>query len=93
MIHSLSGGVIKENGYYTFVKAEIDGAPYWFIAPDGTEAGDKIIAPVGKREILREGIVLKAEHNVSQQCAPFPMNRMKKVERVLPRGENSLENS
>lgn len=92
MIHSLSGGVIKENGVYTFAKTEIDGAPFWFIAPDGVEAGDRVIAPVGKNNVMRAGVVRKVERNVSGQCAPFPMNRMKRIARVLPRGESFPEN-
>lgn len=83
MIHSLSGGVIAENGTFTFAKVEIDGAPYWYLCPFKVKAGDRALVPFGKRETLREGVVLKTEV-CSCQCAPVPMNRIKNVEKILP---------
>ncbi len=82
MIHSLSGGVIAENGTHTFAKVEIDGMPYWYLSPFRVKEGDCVLVPFGKRDMLREGKVIKTEI-CSAQCAPVPMNRAKCVERVL----------
>ncbi len=81
MIHSLSGGVISDNGYYTFAKVETDGAPWWYLAEEKVSVGDRVLVPVGGK--LREGVVLKVEENVSNQCAPVPMNRIKRIEKIL----------
>lgn len=82
MIHSLSGGVIAENGTYVFAKVEVDGMPYWYLAPDCTKAGEKVLVPFGKRDVLREGTVMKTEI-CNAQCAPVPMNRIKKIEKMV----------
>lgn len=82
MIHSLSGGVIKENGTYTFAKVEIEGLPYWYLAPDETKAGDRVLVPFGKSGLPREGIVLRVEV-CSAQVAPVPMNRVKEVLQIV----------
>ena len=82
MIHSLSGGVIADNGSYLFAKVEILGAPYWYIAPFAVEAGDRVLAPLGREERLVEGTVLRTEL-CTPQTAPFPMNRVKRLEKKL----------
>lgn len=82
MIHSLSGGVIAENGNHLFAKVEIFGTPYWYLAPFTVEAGDKVLAPFGKSEQLVEGTVIRTEL-CTQQTAPVPMNRVKSLEKKL----------
>lgn len=83
MIHSLSGGVIKENGEFTFVKVEIDGKPYWYLSPFSTvREGDKVTVPFGKSEGRRHGVVIKVEE-CKEQCAPVPMNRIKEIDEIL----------
>ena len=76
MIHSLSGGVIRDNFKYTFVKVEIDGTPYWYLSPTSAiEAGARVSVPFGKGDLPREGVVLKTD----AQCAPVPMNRIRGI--------------
>ena len=83
MIHSLSGGVIKENDEFTFVKVEIDGAPYWYLSPFSTvKEGDKVIVPYGKKELPRHAVVVKVE-TCNEQCSPVPMNRIKEIDEIL----------
>lgn len=84
MIHSLSGGVIAENGIYTFAKVELDGSPFWYLAPSGVNKGDRVLVPFGKR--LCEGVVLRTEV-CSSQCAPVPMNRVGRIEKILARSD------
>ena len=82
MIHSLSGGVIHENGVYTFAKVEVEGLPCWYLAREKVEAGDSVIVPFGKRGERKHGKVLRVE-NCSEQTAPCPMNRVREIEQVL----------
>lgn len=83
MIHSLSGGVIKENGKHTFVKVEIEGRPYWYLSLFSTvREGDRVSVPFGKGELPREAVVLKVEE-AEEQCAPYPMNRIREIYEIL----------
>ena len=82
MIHSLSGGVIAENAPLTFVKAEVEGAPCWFLSPTSKiKAGDRICVPFGNHRA--EGVVLRVE-NGTRQTAPLPLSRMKDIEEIFP---------
>ena len=48
MIHSLSGGVIADDGIYTFVKVDAEGTPRWYLAPVfRPKAGDRVRVPLG----------------------------------------------
>ncbi|MBR7186525.1 MAG: hypothetical protein IKD43_03440 [Clostridia bacterium] len=82
MIHSLSGGVLFENGLHLFAKVEILGVPYWYLAPFAVEVGDRVLAPLGKADRLMEGSVLKTEL-CTPQTAPFPMSRIKRLEKKV----------
>ena len=83
MIHSLSGGVLSENGKHTFVKVELGGNPYWFLSPFSTvKVGDKVLVPFGKADLPTEAVVIKVEENTAQ-CAPVPMNRIKEIYQIL----------
>ncbi len=83
MIHSLSGGVIKENGRHTFVKVEVNGAPYWYLSPTSKiAAGARVSVPFGKGDLPAEGTVLKVEE-ADGQCAPVPMNRIREIYEIL----------
>ena len=81
MIHSLSGGVIKDYGAYTFVKVVFEGEerPYWYISDFAVEEGDKVNAPFGKADMPREATVVKVEKNVSGQVTPIPLKTAKKL--------------
>jgi hypothetical protein len=88
MIHSLSGGVIAENGTHTFVKVIFSDdplygdRPYWYLCPfSGAKEGDHVLAAVGRRTGA-EGVILKVEE-CSTQCAPFPMNRITEIEELI----------
>lgn len=83
MIHSLSGGVIRDNYRYTFVKVEVDGAPYWYLSPTSDIAvGAKVSVPFGKGDFPREGVVLKVEQ-ADGHCAPVPLNRIREIYGIL----------
>ncbi len=84
MIHSLSGGVIAENGLYTFVKVNVAGTPCWYVTEEKAETGDTALVPYGKNGSLVRGEILKVEI-CSRQTAPYPMNRIRTAEKIFPK--------
>lgn len=82
MIHSLSGGVLSENGRHTFVKVELGGAPYWFLSPCPVKTGDRVLVPFGKGDFPTEAVAVKVEE-ATAQCSPVPMKHLKELYRVL----------
>lgn len=81
MIHSLSGGVLGDNGVYTFAKVEVDGAPRWYVAPFPVKEGNTVIVPYGAFG-EKQGRVLRTE-NCTAHTAPVPLSRAQELLRVL----------
>ena len=88
MIHSLSGGVITQYDklvyVFTLIKNGVDeGVKRWYISPfPAVKVGDMVSVPVGKSSSA-EAEVLRVEV-VTAQTAPFPVNRTREIERILP---------
>ena len=89
MIHSLSGGVIADNGVHTFVKVDVMGAPCWYLAPRRLEEGVRVLVPYGRAGRPAQGIVRKCE-DCTPQTAPVPLSRARAVLRVLAEGDANL---
>ena len=82
MIHSLSGGVIADDGIYTFVKVDAEGTPRWYLAPVfRPKAGDRVRVPLGGGECV--ATVLRVE-SCSRQTAPVPLNRVQSILEIFP---------
>lgn len=81
MIHSLSGGVIAENGIGTYAKVDVSGTPCWYLAPRRLKAGTRVVVPVGKSG-RAEGTVLRCE-DCTPQTSPVPANRARAILRIL----------
>lgn len=83
MIHSMSGGIIKDVGDYTFVKVRFDGepTPFWYVAEMHVSDGDKVIAPL--RGVERQGVAERVERHVSGQVTPVPLRTAKRIVRVV----------
>ena len=81
MIHSLSGGVLGDNGVYTFAKVEVEGAPRWYVAPFPVQEGDTVAVPYGAVGEM-QGRVLRTEH-CTAHTAPVPISRAQELLRVL----------
>ncbi len=88
MIHSLSGGVITQYDKLIYVFALIkngvdEGVKRWYISPfPAINVGDKVSVPVGK-SASAEAEVLRVEV-VTAQTAPFPVNRTREIDCILP---------
>ena len=80
MIHSMSGGVIKDTGSYTFVKILFDGeeTPRWYISEFDLDEGDRVTAPDFNNRVA-PATVVRVERNVSGQVTPVPVRRAKKI--------------
>lgn len=89
MIHSMAGGELKINNKFDFAKIEIIegyecGTSYWFISPfSNIKVGDLVIVPLGKDNKEFKGKVLRIDKNISEQTAPFPIKRMKKIISII----------
>ncbi len=81
MIHSLSGGVIAENGVVTFAKVRVGDMPCWYLAPFKVEAGQHVLVPYGGG--TAEGVVERVE-NCTPQTAPVSVKRAKEILALLP---------
>ena len=80
MIHSMSGGVIKDAGSYTFVKVRFDDdGVAWYITDFDVTEGDRVKAPRGIQNVGTAATEVKVEYNVNGQVAPVPLKRVKKL--------------
>lgn len=83
MIHSLSGGVIADNGEYLFAKVRVEDTPCWYLSPfPAVKAGDRVRVPFGSGGRLVLGVVERTER-CTKQTAPIPLNRAREIEEIL----------
>lgn len=87
MIHSLSGGVIREKKYFDFAKVRFDnGEIYWYVSTfDDLKAGDRVLVPVGRDDKEMEAFVIRVDRHVSEQVSPIPAKRAKRIIKILNR--------
>jgi len=81
MIHSLSGGVIADNGPFTFAKVQTEDTIKWYLSPLPVKEGDEVLVPFGAFGEAR-GVVVKTE-TCSRHTAPVPISRAQEIIRVL----------
>lgn len=83
MIHSLSGGVIREKKYFDFAKVKLEtGEIYWYISTIKTlKPGDMVAVPYGNGEA--KAFVIRIDKHISEQVSPIPVKRAKKVLRIV----------
>ncbi len=81
MIHSLSGGVLADNGPFTFAKVQTENALKWYLSPFPVKEGDGVLVPAGAFGEAR-GVVIKTE-TCSKQTAPVPFSHAQEIIRVL----------
>ena len=80
MIHSLSGGTIKDIGFYNFAKVELEtGELKFYIYNISLQVGDEVEVPVGKFNKPTKAKVLELRQNISSRLAPFPIKQMKEI--------------
>lgn len=81
MIHSLSGGVVKETEFFDFAKVKFDdGSSFWYICEiKNAKIGDFVFAPTGKNDVLVRAQIERIDRHINSQTSPFPIKRMKKI--------------
>ena len=88
MIHSLSGGVITQYDkliyVFTLIKNGADaGVKRWYISPfPAIKVRDRVSVPVGNFSSAEAEVLRVA--TVTAQTAPFPVNRTREIECILP---------
>ena len=84
MIHSLSGGTIRDKILHTFVKADFgDGVPRWYLCDDlPVETGYKVTAAVGGK--VCGGTAIRVDKWVSEETSPIPFKRAQSIISATP---------
>ncbi len=83
MIHSTSGGIIREKIFFDFAKVQFEtGESYFYINKIPLlKEGDFVLVPFGNGEV--KGKVLRIDRKVSQDVAPVSIKRAKEIICVL----------
>ncbi len=81
MIHSLSGGVVKEDRSGDFAKVEIEGEGFFWYLSDifGLKEGDFVLVPFGKTNKLVRAKVIRIDKDISYKASPIPFKHAKKI--------------
>jgi hypothetical protein len=61
----------------------VAGLKYWYLCEiDGAEAGDKVIAPLGKHNHTQEGVIREVRITEDYN-APFPLYLIKSIRKLI----------
>ena len=67
----------------------VAGWTYWYFCPfDGAEAGDEVIAPLGRHDHVQKGVIRQVRYS-EEENAPYPMHSIKKI-RILNKAERNV---
>ena len=83
MIHSLSGGILKDKKIFDFAKVEIIddyySGTYWYISKiKNLKEGDMVLVPF--KDVLKlKAKVLKIDKNVREDCSPINPKHAKEI--------------
>lgn len=82
MIHSLAGGVIRDEKFFDFAKVELleglnCGNAFWFLFDIPLSVGDVVIVNFAQDYV--KGKVVRIDYDVSEKCCPVSPKRAKKV--------------
>ena len=84
MIHSLSGGVIKDDGGHTFVKVVIRGEETgrWYLSDEfPVLVGMRVVVPF--KDGHAEGVVERVDAGLSAKATPIPLGKAQSVISVV----------
>ena len=82
MIHSLSGGVIKDNGVHRLVKVSTGGDERYYLSDEfAVSVGDKVIVPTERGAETCE--VLKVLSNITSQNSPLNLKQTESVINIV----------
>ena len=93
MIHSLSGGELKNNKVYDFAKVKIiegehEGEICFYISNlSNLKINDLVLVPIGFPSKNAKSKVLRIDKNINEQMAPFPIKKMKSILKIIKEDE------
>ncbi len=81
MIHSLSGGIMKDKKVLDFAKVEIlddyYSGTFWYISNiKNLKENDIVLVPFKNGDITLKAKVLRVDKNVKEDSAPIPVKRI-----------------
>jgi len=86
MIHSLSGGVLKDKKFKDLAKVKIlegldKDLTFWYEMPFLTKIkeNDIVLVPFGQSNKLIKAIVIQIKKDVREDLSPVPFTRIKKI--------------
>lgn len=90
MIHSLSGGEIKDHASYNFALVEVldrfggKTLKLWYLCSNlFLKVGDKVLVPIGQKNIQEKGVVLRVEKGLTVGRTPIPIKMAKQIIKKL----------
>ena len=78
MIHSLSGGVIKQYESRTLIKVKFTDVSFWYFCSVPVFVGDK-----AKTENGEVGEVVQVENQVRADSSPVPFSQIKEIYEII----------
>ena len=84
MIHSLSGGIMKDKKTFDFAKVELLDEYYsgifWYISDiKDLKENNIVLVPFINNDIKLKAKVLRVDKNVKEDCSPIPIKKAKKI--------------
>lgn len=87
MIHSLSGGIIKDNEPVDFAKVKLikEEQIAWYLCTHlpQLQVGDTVLVPFGSQQELNEAIVIRIDKQISPQVTPIPLKHAKRIHSII----------
>ena len=85
MIHSLSGGIMKDKKVFDYVKVELQddyySGTFWYISNiKGLKEGDLVLVPFKNGDLSLKAKVLRVDKNVKEENFP---NKTKKMGQII----------
>ena len=84
MIHSLSGGIMKDKKVFDYVKVELQddyySGTFWYISNiKGLKEGDLVLVPFKNGDLSLKAKVLRVDKNVKEENFPIKTKKMGQI--------------
>ena len=84
MIHSLSGGIMKDKKVFDYVKVELQddyySGTFWYISNiKGLKEGDLVLVPFKNGDLSLKAKVLRVDKNVKEENFPIKTKKLGQI--------------
>ncbi len=84
MIHSLSGGIMKDKKVFDYVKVELQddyySGTFWYISNiKGLKEGDLVFVPFKNGDLSLKAKVLRVDKNVKEENFPIKTKKLGQI--------------